>query len=402
MVLAIPATRHGLPAGELEVSLPSTDSAWAECLRDFKRTLEGGGIFTVGRGQRHPLRDLSSKVLGDISREACDEALAQLSAAIQEEIVAQKWRPSSDKDCCLTQKCVRPPGHDGACVDDDCREVANDEGLDAQVLEQIVRSVVAHVSVALGMQAVLANALPPALWQPSFCICVGKGQVRVVTLAFVGEPVSGDRPSCKRTPFVLQLTTDDLTQRQPAMSKYSVQPAIEGDSSILEHWQTFEQAIVDVVEDGSWSVCELGEARAASSKAERLRHVGDRASRMRASFNTSQPSAGVASAATACTAYPSAQLTPAPSAHVVDRQARMRASLTKSQPAGGFFGFGRSRADDAGGKTSAQGAAAATPQASKQVVDRAARMRANIRAHAPPCHAGLGEQRAQAPIAVHT
>jgi len=111
--------------------------------------------------------------------------------------------------------------------------------LEPEMLERLVRHIVASVSVNPGMQVVMKHSFPPALWQPTFVVCIGNDQVRVVTLAFIGDPVMGDRPSSKSTPFILRLVTDDLAAgaqghtRGP--SQYSVQPAPMSVATIVLH-----------------------------------------------------------------------------------------------------------------------------------------------------------------------
>jgi len=111
--------------------------------------------------------------------------------------------------------------------------------LEPELLESLVRHIVASVSVNPGMQVVMTHSFSPALWQPTFVVCIGNDQVRVVTLAFIGDPVMGDRPSSKSTPFILRLVTDDLAAgaqghtRGP--SQYSVQPAPMSVATIVLH-----------------------------------------------------------------------------------------------------------------------------------------------------------------------
>ena len=74
----------------------------------------------------------------------------------------------------------------------------------------VARRVVGHLSVTPALQLALYTKLPVSFHQPCYVILIGRAQVRVATYAFVGEPISGDRPDRKRTPFVLKILTPDL------------------------------------------------------------------------------------------------------------------------------------------------------------------------------------------------
>ncbi|CAE8741232.1 unnamed protein product [Polarella glacialis] len=204
--VAIPLTS----TGQVLVSTPNGDPARSECLRDLKRSISGGCVFIVGRERRYPVVD-PAREQGDVSKAACEAALEELARAIGRELLAQKQE---------TQ----------------VQSLVQDEQPKLQVLAM---RVAAHINVSPGMQAVLCEKLPPALWQPAFAVCIGRGQVRVLTLAFVGGPVVGDRPSCKRTPFLLRLTSGDLAEKSNAdeesMVRFRVVRAIEGLQSVEKH-----------------------------------------------------------------------------------------------------------------------------------------------------------------------
>jgi len=299
---------------------PVGDDAWAECLRDLKRTLEGGGIFVVGRERRTAVDD-PAKESGDVTQKACEEAFQELSKRISHELVAQaKGLPPDHtaQGACLTDGCVRPALHDGPCIDGQLTELKSaleECKLDEKAIEAAMRRMAAYVSVAPGMQAIMKHSLPPSLWQPTFAICVGGGQVRVLTLAFVGEPVSGDRPSCKCTPFVLRLLSGDLaaTGAPLAPAQYCVRPAIRGVKTITSHLAALEPELFEAADAGEWA--SISESAAGASTAssrcpsvtpstpvrpgtsvgpkaqtggEQPLHVGDRATRMRATFERAQ------------------------------------------------------------------------------------------------------------------
>ena len=84
----------------------------------------------------------------------------------------------------------------------------------------VARRVVGHLSVTPALQLALYTKLPVSLHQPRYVICVGRGQLRVATYAFVGEPVLGDRPDRKHTPFMLKILTPDLLKGDNMPDKY--------------------------------------------------------------------------------------------------------------------------------------------------------------------------------------
>jgi len=104
----------------------------------------------------------------------------------------------------------------------------------------------------------MRHSLSPALWQPSFVICVGSGQVRVVTLAFVGDPVSGDRPSSKSTPFVLRLVTPDLVpvptdSHSAGLVHYCIQNALEGAETVTMQLAELAEELFSASALGDWT-----------------------------------------------------------------------------------------------------------------------------------------------------
>merc|ERR1719277_714723 len=109
----------------------------------------------------------------------------------------------------------------------------------------------------------MQTRMSPALWQPIYILCIGAGQARVVTQAFVGEPVVGDRPDCKRSPYVIRIVTEDLmshtTDKQgaaPVAVHYAICPA-EGATSMIEYVTKHEeeQKLFSATVTGDW--CKL-------------------------------------------------------------------------------------------------------------------------------------------------
>jgi len=253
-----------LPSGEICSPLPVEDSAWSDCLRDLKRTLEGGCLYLLGRGRCFCVRD-PAKVPGDVSDEACERAFSELVKVIGFELHVQAMGLTTDvtaSGACWHPSCVKPARHDGPCVDGFLRRQPLPEGcvapLEPEVLEGLVRRVAANVSVIPGMEAVMKHSLPPALWQPSFIVCIGNGQIRVLTLAFVGDPICGDRPSSKSTPFVLRLVTDNLVpaptdSRSPGVSYYCVRNALAGAETVALHLADLAEELFTASATGDWT-----------------------------------------------------------------------------------------------------------------------------------------------------
>jgi len=183
---------------------------------------------------------------GDVSHDACELAFDEFSRVIGFELQSQAMGLAAHTDAkgkCWHPSCARPAHHDGPCIDSCLQRLRPPEGcpdpLEPEMLETLVGHIVASVSVNPGMQVVMRHSFAPALWQPTFVVCIGKDQVRVVTLAFIGGPVMGDRPSSKSTPFILRMITDELVAgaqghtRGP--SRYCVQPAPKSVATIASH-----------------------------------------------------------------------------------------------------------------------------------------------------------------------
>jgi len=186
-------------AGQLSVPPPEDLKVWAQCLRDTKRSIEGGKVVVVGRNRT--VVTLPSEAIGDVSEKAARLAFEALKSALAAELASSSTPPAADAHA--------------------------EAGVEAPGLLELTRRVVAQLTVDVCMQVVRENGHLKALWQPISAICVHNGQVRVMTLAFVGEPVCGERPDEKRTPFLLRLLTDDLAapasgSQDPVLTSYLV------------------------------------------------------------------------------------------------------------------------------------------------------------------------------------
>merc|ERR1712232_9863 len=86
-----------------------------------------------------------------------------------------------------------------------------------------------------------------------------------MTFAFIGEPVFGDRPDRKHTPFAVSLLSADLlsvamctlaghSRPKEAMAHYIAQPVEKTVQTTLEHIVALEECLFGAINDGDWSV----------------------------------------------------------------------------------------------------------------------------------------------------
>lgn len=226
----LPGDLSRKPSGFVAVPLCGANDTKgrAEALRDLSRSLSGGAVCMLGRRRIYPLpRPAQSSP---------EEALASLAAAVREEVQAQ---------ACASLG--RPGGR----------------GIDERVLLEVVRVAATHMSVGPGLQVAERAGLAPVLWQPIYIVACGAGQVRVLTFAFIGEPVWGDRPDRKHTPFVLRLTTADLVPTALDLSEgrtpssvqvgYLAENAVPDAEAVLSHVVELEGVLFPAVETGRWA-----------------------------------------------------------------------------------------------------------------------------------------------------
>lgn len=187
---ALDARRGGVPSGSFIVAMPSTAKELAERRRDFARTMasEGIGVLTPTFCDDIQRRlDRRSSVLGmvveakagDVGDVAVREAVGDFCEQLQE----------ATED--IVSVCPK-------------REAFREAVLSGRVISQL--------TIGPALDFALSVGLPPRLLQPRFVVVVGPNVLRVATLAFVGEPLIGDKPSEQRTPFLVRLLTDDLLE----------------------------------------------------------------------------------------------------------------------------------------------------------------------------------------------
>jgi len=257
---ALPGAFRDKPTGTIEMPCGSLDSSWAECLRDLTRTLHGNGVYIVGPEQMYPLR-AEMMTLGDLSHKTCEAAFGSLTRAVCDELTAQVALHSGAAAAPATS--LR-----GSLWRQQQGGSASNWQLDSLELRELTRRVATHITVGPGMHVVLQQKLSPVLWQPAFVICVSRSQVRVLTFAFIGEPVTGDRPDRKCTPFILRLLTGNLapvgprTQQLPNESEIGVQisatavhymaEVVPASAIILDYILGMREQLCQLVRDDDW------------------------------------------------------------------------------------------------------------------------------------------------------
>lgn len=244
----LPIGLRSQPSGAVAVPAPADGGAWEEVFRDFARVLQGDSVFVIGRQRLYPIRGPSQTGVDEAARGAAFDALAR---ALREELRSQGHGLSA------AGQVLRPGWRNAHCTDD-----APDAEVDEALLRELALQVAANVSVSTGVQVALAKGLPPSLWQPCYTVCVGEGQVRVLTFAFVGEPVIGDRPDRKRTPFCLRIATGNLVQaaaaaalgrrRREAKVWYAAEATSESVQTTLDYIVGLEEELFGAVEHGHW------------------------------------------------------------------------------------------------------------------------------------------------------
>ena len=219
------------------MSLPSSETERLERLRDLGRTMQGGSILVLGRRRLYPVRPQHQSI-GQVSAASCEAALDALASSICQELL--------DEGYGLDNKGVAAPflhrrGTLGVPSDFDDETPDPDylkrHKIEEGALHKLALECAVNISVSPGMQLVSECGLDPVLHQPTFVVCIGGGQLRVLTFAFVAGPVTGDRPDRKRTPFAIRLATDDLvalsrTKATEKISKlryaaHAVDPAVQ-------------------------------------------------------------------------------------------------------------------------------------------------------------------------------
>jgi len=229
--------------------------------------MQGGSILVLGRRRLYPIRprEEQDQVVGKVSVESCGAALDALEDAIAQELLEQGF--GLTEHGVNTLICRR--GTLGVNVDenspddDDTPDPEHIQRLKERkihpgALRKLAEECAVNLSVSPGMQLVVERGLPPVLYQPTFVICVGGGQLRVLTFAFVGAPVTGDRPDRKRTPFSIRLATDDLIPSLRAgtapsaslrYAAHVVDPAVQ---TTLDMIVVLEEELFAANEAGDW------------------------------------------------------------------------------------------------------------------------------------------------------
>lgn len=282
------------PNGVLQVAgRSSSEAGHLETLRDFARMVHGGSVLVLSRHRLYPLRPQEAGGTGglgteaDVSAAACQTSLAMLEQAIAAEFQAQgqglspegrvltgrsishgSWRDMYAADQSPQSQSQSPQSSLGDGVPvmraraDGSPSAIPQPSCDARALRSLASTVASQISVGPGVAVVAVRGLPPVLWQPTFVLTIGAGQVRVLTFAFVGEPVTGDRPGCKKTPFSLRMVTDNLIitasealgspDVAPLTVHYSACHVPAGVNTSLDLVVNLEEELFAAVADGDW------------------------------------------------------------------------------------------------------------------------------------------------------
>jgi hypothetical protein len=166
--------------GEMRFELPP----FHETARDFTRAYVAGSgdmlFMSPDIGMTEPLAlPCTISATGDVNQDVTDRAVAEFG-----QFLATSFRAISDQ----ADRTLPQPS------------------------DALVQRIIANLTVTPGMQCLLDNGLSPAIFQNKYVVVLGCGQIRVVTYGFCGEPVTGDRPDRKATPYYLKIVSGDLTQ----------------------------------------------------------------------------------------------------------------------------------------------------------------------------------------------
>jgi hypothetical protein len=209
----------------------------------------------------YPLR-AEMMTLGDLSHKNCQAAFGSLKRAVCDELTALA-AGQSDAAAAAPATSLR-----GSLWKQQSGGAVRNWQLDSLELRELTRRVAAHITVGPGMNVVLQQKLPPVLLQPSFVICISRSQVRVLTFAFIGEPVTGDRPDRKSTPFILKLLTGNLAPAAPqaqalpnesatgaqnsTIAVHYVAELVGGPTVVLDRILGMREELCQLVRDDDW------------------------------------------------------------------------------------------------------------------------------------------------------
>jgi len=230
--------------GAFEYRLPSDPENVAEARRDFLRTLSAGGVTVLTASSRQEMNrrrdrrpDVEGKAVdispGEVTAEAVKLGVADFREQLLE-IVEQEMNSDSLTPTASSPGSVHVPGEthaEAASTFSRMRHV-----IDTGILE-------GNLTVGPALRFLAVVRLMPRILQPHFGIVVGPRQLRVATLGYVGEPLLGDRPADKRTPFITCMQTQNLFDFDAPASPdgqvvvqitYKVRRASHTESSILD------------------------------------------------------------------------------------------------------------------------------------------------------------------------
>lgn len=252
--------------GGFEFDLPSKARARAEAHRDLVRNLSAGGValLTPARFEeawRPRCARTGDGAVGDTVEDAPanTDVVADFLEHLIEAIAAP---PEADA---LPDRGGEDMGEGGDESADApgprAQPRGSDSGQDGEVaaaeqrsLIQALRSGVVESNLTVGpaMHFLAFAGLLPRILQPRFVVVLGPGCLRISTLGFVGSPELGDRPTEKRTPYVVRLLTQNLvgsTVENPTTQvriKYWVRLAGPSETSISPVLSLEAPALLDI------------------------------------------------------------------------------------------------------------------------------------------------------------
>jgi len=133
--------------------------------------------------------------------------------------------------------------------DDEPQPEIFDAGIFASMQEVLASGVLeANLTVGPALHFAGHANLVRRILQPRFVVVIGAESLRIATMGFVGEPLLGDRPSEKRTPFVVCLLTQNLMETSGVQIhiNYRVRKAGPFETSILSCVSAEVPTLLDV------------------------------------------------------------------------------------------------------------------------------------------------------------
>ena len=249
-----------------------TAAAYDESARDFTRTFAG---CTGGKGDillllaepsgASPPAELPSEATGGSllaqllpAPVACTDPAARQPGNVNAEVVGVATADFRSR--VMTPALLAAGGAAAAAAENDA------------TLAFLCERVIGSCTVGAGMDALTQHECMPQMFQSKYAVLISPSAVRVLTYGFIGDPVGGDRPDTKHTPFVLRLLTENLLSDNDsgdaaaaAASGHAPLETIKSVGGLLTPQQALElaaAAALDSEESGSAAQANAGVAAA--------------------------------------------------------------------------------------------------------------------------------------------